>query len=74
MNQPMNRSEAEARMAQLQDAATDGRWAWLLEQELSPNVLELLRQSKQIDLQVRHLEQQEAILDELIIQHLQKGS
>ena len=70
----MNRREAEARMAQLQDAATDGRWEWLLKQDLSPNVLELLRQSKQIDLQIRHLEEQETVLDELIIQHLQKGT
>lgn len=70
----MNRKEAEARMIELQDAATDGRWGWLLQQDLSPNVLELLRQSKQIDLQIRHLEQQETVLDELIIQHLQKGT
>ena len=70
----MNRREAEARMIELQDAATDGRWEWLLQQDLSPNVLELLRQSKQLDLQIRHLEHQENVLDELIIQRLQEGS
>ena len=66
----MNRADAQQRSAVLQQAACDGEWPWLLEQELPAPLLELLRQSAQLDQQIRHLEQQERLADELIVQNL----
>lgn len=66
----MSREEALQQMAVLQQAASDGKWAWLLEQQLPGLVLELLRQSAQLDKQIGNLEQQERMADELIVQQL----
>lgn len=66
----MNRSDAEALGVEALDLANAGSWGELLATELPSNVLELMRQMAQLNKQVEHLEAQETVLWELIIQLL----
>jgi hypothetical protein len=66
----MNREAAAELAADALELANAGDWAELLAMELPSNVLELMRQKAQLNKQVEHLEQQETVLWELIIQLL----
>lgn len=68
----MNRSEAQALGVEALELANSGAWGELLAMELPGQVLELVRQKAQLNRQVEHLEEQERILWELIIQLLEQ--
>lgn len=66
----MNRSEAEALGVEALELANDGAWGEVLALELPGQVLELVRQMSQLNKQVQHLEHQEKVLWQLIIETL----
>ena len=66
----MNRSEAEALGVEALGLANDGAWGEVLALELPGQVLELVRQMSQLNKQVQHLEYQEKVLWQLIVETL----
>lgn len=69
----MERSKAEALGAEALEMAREGQWAELLQLELSPEVIELIRKQTQVNLQIQNLEEQERVLWELTVQRLTNG-
>lgn len=71
----MKQAKAEALGVELLELANAGSWAELVAMDLSGDALEILRRKAQLNTQISGLEQQEALLWQMLLLELvQQGS